>query len=120
MKKLHFIIPMLLMSWTLFAQTEQEGTITALSMQSLSIQLANPNGSLKGKKVEVIKKFNLSETFPKMKGEGTMPLGKGVVQSHQGKNVVIKITEYYSTKTENGVKKPLANIGNKAILKIEL
>ncbi|GAB4126349.1 MAG: hypothetical protein OHK0045_18720 [Raineya sp.] len=108
------------MSLGVSAQIEQEGTIIALSMQSLSVQLiSGSQGSLKGKKVEVIKKFNLSETFPKMKGEGTMPLGKGVVQSHQGKNVVIRMVEYYSTKTENGVKKPLAKIGNKAILKIE-
>ena len=110
MKKLFIVCTLFLVYFTAAAQTEQEGVITALSMQSLSIKLNSSQGSLKGKNVEIIKKFNLSETFPKMKGEGTMPLGKGVVQSHQGRNVVIKITEYYSTKTENGVKKPLANI----------
>jgi hypothetical protein len=99
-----------------------EGKITALSMQSLTAKLDVPytSGSLKGKTIKIIKKFNLSDTFgPKVSGQGTMGLGEGIISSHQGNVVVVKVTKYSSTKVENGVTKPLANIGNIVVLQWE-
>ncbi|MCU0436786.1 MAG: hypothetical protein MUC49_02665 [Raineya sp.] len=100
-----------------------EGKITLLTgMQSMTAKLYVPytKGSLKGKAIKIIKKFNLSDTFgPSISGQGTMGLGTGVIISHQGNIVVVKIKEYSSTKVENGVTKPLANIGNVVVFEWE-
>jgi hypothetical protein len=127
MKKLVLTWIMGLFLWNVYAQEETtnsvEGRITLLTgMQSLTAKLNTPytNGSLKGKKVKIIKKFNLSDTFgPKVSGNGTMGLADGIVSSHQGTVVTIKITQYNATKVENGVTKPIANIGNVVVLKWE-
>ncbi|MDX1904830.1 MAG: hypothetical protein SFU27_11790 [Thermonemataceae bacterium] len=105
-------------SFISFAQTQVEGKIKAFTMETITITLNDsPAVSLKGKNVTVIKKFNLSETFPNMKGEGTMALAEGVVSQQNGNVVVVKVSKYNATKVENGVKKPMVKIGNKAILK---
>jgi hypothetical protein len=112
---------MYFLAHTVFAQNSVEGKISALTMQTLTAKLNEPaNITLKGKKVKIIKKFNLSDTFgPKVSGEGSMDLGEGSIVSHQGNIISIKISKYYSTKVENGVTKPLANIGNKVVVKWE-
>jgi len=118
MKKMIFSFLLSFFAYVAFAQNSVEGKIKALNMQSITITLNEPSSvMLKGKKVTVIKKFNLSETFPTMKGEGTMDLAEGIVSQQQGKMVIIKVNLYHSTKVENGVKKPMAKIGNKAVLK---
>ncbi len=105
---------------TTFAQSEVEGKITALNMQTITIVLNEvPTSTLKSKEVEVIKKFNLSETFPNMKGEGTMNLAQGIISQHNGKTLVVKVSKYYSTKVENGVQQPMAKVGNKTLLKFK-
>jgi hypothetical protein len=126
MKKLILIFIMSFVFMNVYAQegtnNSVEGKITSLSMQSLTAKLTVPytKSSLKGKTVKIIKKFNLSDTFgPKVSGQGTMELGDGIISSHQNNTIIVKVNKYYSTKVENGVTKPLANVGNIVVLKWE-
>jgi len=122
MKKIIFLLVAFIFAGSVYAQNTVEGKISTLSMQSMTAKLNTPytTSSLKNKPIKIIKKFNLSETFgSKVSGQGTMELGEGIITAHQGAIVIVKVTKYYSTKVENGVTKPLANVGNIVVLKWE-